>query len=223
MSKIVKETKTGNFTDSLKAAGTVRAALLRTSSKAPTGRDKRRDSGREEGLTIGKQDGYIVGLEEGKRKAYADAKQELDQANAAQIQRFAQSIETVLEDFKAQEQQFFKDAEEALAGLATEIAKRAIARELTQSRESVVALAHQVLEEASDASRARLRVSPLDGSTMEANRAGLKSAFSHLDDIEVVEDRSIGFGVKLETDLGMIEARVEDYLARIVEESREAA
>ena len=34
--------------------------------------------------------------------------------------------------------------------------------------------------------------------------------------------RNIAFGCRLETDLGMIDARVKDYLARIVREAQEA-
>ena len=67
----------------------------------------------------------------------------------------------------------------------------------------------------------KLRVNPCDGSMMEARLSEIKSAFASLESIEVVEDKSIGFGCVLETDLGLIDARVEDYLARIVHESRE--
>lgn len=221
MSKIVRDKTVGAFADSLRAAGSVRDVLLRTTSKTPTKRDQRRDVAREEGMQIGHQDGYLAGFEEGRRTAHADAKRELDQANAAQIERFASSVRDALEQFEAQRQDFFKQAEETLSDLATEIARRAIARELELSRESVSAIAHQVLEECTQATRVRLRVSPMDGSIMEARRTELKNAFSHIESLEIVEDRTIAFGCKLETDLGMIDARVEDYLARIVEEARE--
>jgi flagellar assembly protein FliH len=221
LSKIVRDKTVGAFADSLKAAGSVRDVLLRTTSKTPTKRDQRRDVAREEGMQIGHQDGYLAGFEEGKRLAYADSKRELDHANAAQLERFASSVHTILDQLQSERQDFFKRAEEALSDLATEIARRAIARELELSRESVVAIAHQVLEECTQATRVRLRVSPMDGSIMEARRTELKAAFSHIDTLEIVEDRSIAFGCKLETDLGMIDARVEDYLARIVEEAKE--
>lgn len=223
MSKIVRDTVTGAFTDSLQAAGHVRAALLRAKAKSPTARDQRREAGRKEGHDIGRQEGFDAGYEAGKQQAFAQAKKELDQTNAAQIQRMAQSIETMLNQFEQQRQQFFVEAEEALAGLATEIARRAIARELEHSRESLVELAHQVLEETTDATRVKLRVNPLDASTLEARRSEVLGAFSNIEHFEIVEDRTIAFGCKLETDLGMIDGRVKDYLARIVQEAREAA
>jgi flagellar biosynthesis/type III secretory pathway protein FliH len=206
----------------LQAAGHVRAALLRAKAKVPTARDKRRDAGRKEGHDIGRIEGFDAGFEDGKKQAYASAKRELDQANAAQIQRMAESVATILRQLEEQKQQFFVDAEDALAGLAIEIARRAIARELEHSRESLVELSHQVLAEATDATRVKLRVNPMDASAMEARRGDVLGAFSNIEHFEVVEDRSIEFGCRLETDLGLIDGRVQDFLARIVQESREA-
>ncbi len=188
----------------------------------PTARDQRRDAGRKEGHDIGKQEGFDAGFEDGKKQAYAAAKRELDQANALQIQRMAESVATLLRQLEEQKHQFFIDAEEALAGLAVEIARRAIAKELEQSRESLVELAHQVLEETTDATKVKLRVNPMDASTMEARRTDVLGAFSNIEHFEIVEDRSIEFGCRLETDLGMIDGRVQDYLARIVQVARES-
>ena len=39
----------------------------------------------------------------------------------------------------------------------------------------------------------RLRVSPMDGSIMESRRTELKNAFSHIESLEIVEDRTIAF------------------------------
>lgn len=199
----------------------VRETLLRAKSAAPTARDLRREAGRSEGFTIGKQEGFDTGLELGRLQAYQDASNALNQANAEQVSRLASSIDEVLRQFEKQRFEFFKQAEEQLADLAAEIARRAIARELEASRESLINLAHDVLEEATDAKRVKLRVSPMDASMLEARLTELRSAFAHMEQVEIIEDKSIGFGCKLETDLGLIDARVEEYLARIAEASRE--
>jgi flagellar biosynthesis/type III secretory pathway protein FliH len=221
LSKIVREGAFGGFTESLKEAGFVRESLLRAKSGSPTSRDKKREAGREEGFRIGKQEGFDKGLELGRLQAYQDAKRELDQRNAAQVARFAASIDETMRQFESQRTAYFTEAEETLAGLVAEIARRAIARELEANRDSLVALAHQVLEEATDAKRVKLRVNPMDASMMEAKLTEIKAAFASLESIEVVEDKSIEFGCVLETDLGLIDARVEDYLERIVHEGRE--
>ena len=128
----------------------------------------------------------------------------------------------MLRQLEEQKQQFFLEAEQALAGLAIEIARRAIARELDHTRESLVELSHQVLTEATDATKVKLRVNPMDASTMESRRTDVMGAFSNIEHFEIIEDRSIEFGCRLETDLGLIDGRVQDYLSRIVQESREA-
>lgn len=221
MSKIVRNKPAGSFTDTLQAAGNVRDALLRKRSKAPTARDQRRDAGRVEGHQIGRKEGFEAGYEAGRRQAYETAKHELDQTNAAQIKRLAQSIETALAQLEEQRTDFFLKAEDALVGLAAEIARRAIGRELEASRESLVQLAHEALGEVTDSTKVKLRVNPMDASTMEARRDDVVGALGHIEHLEVVEDRSIAFGCKLETDLGLIDARVNDYLARIVQEAQE--
>lgn len=221
MSKIVRDSKTGDFTGTLKSAGIVRETLLRRKSASPTARDARREAGRSEGFTIGKQEGFDKGLELGRLQAYQDCARALEKSNADQVRRLAESIDTSLRQFHHQREQFFKQAEETLADLATEIARRAIARELESSRESLVQIAHDVLEEVSDSKRVKLRVNPKDASMMEARLSEIKAAFAHIEHVEIVEDKSIGFGCKLETDLGLIDGRVEDYLARIAAESRE--
>jgi flagellar assembly protein FliH len=222
LSKIVREGTVGAFADALQAAGHVRAALLRAKSKTPTARDQRREEGRSEGYQIGYQEGLDAGFQDGRTQAYLDAKRELDRAHAEQVQHMAKSIEAMLDQLSRQKAEFFVEAERALAGLAVEIARRAIGREIEQSRESLVDLAHQVLDEATDATRVKLRVNPLDASTMEARRNEVLGAFSNIENLEIVEDRSIAFGCRLETDLGLIDARVKDYLARIVAEAQEA-
>lgn len=222
MSRIVRDTTVGAFTDALQAAGHVRAALLRAKAKTPTARDLRREQGRTEGYQIGYQEGLEAGFQDGRTQAYNDAKRELDQANAAQIERLAQSVEAILDQLSEQKAEFFVEAEQALAGLAIEIARRAIGREIEHTRESLVDLAHQVLDEATDATKVKLRVNPLDASTLEARRNEVLGAFSNIESFEIVEDRNIAFGCRLETDLGMIDARVKDYLARIVREAQEA-
>jgi flagellar assembly protein FliH len=221
LSKIVRDGAFGGFAETLKEAGFVRESLLRSKSAKPTARDKQREIGRDEGYRIGKHEGFDKGLELGRLEAYQDAKRELDAANTAQVQKLAASVDQVMRQFEQQRAEFLAHAEEALADLVAEVAKRAIARELEQDRESLISLAHQVLEEATDAKRVKLRVNPCDGSMMEARLSEIKSAFASLESIEVVEDKSIDFGCVLETDLGLIDARVEDYLARIVHESRE--
>lgn len=222
MSKILRDyTASSTFVDTLEGAAELRKQLLKSKPEVMTKRDISREAGRAEGYEIGFEQGVQEGERQGRLQAHAQCKEELDRANSGQIQKFAEGIDTTMRQFDEQQREWFSNAEEKLADLAIEIARRAIARELECTRESVVDLAHQVLEEVTESKKARLSVNPMDGSVMEACKTDIQAAFANLENIEVVEDRSIGFGCRLETDSGMIDARVEDYLARIVLESRE--
>ena len=222
MSKIVRDYKSSSsFEDSLQGAAELRMQLLKSKPGTMTRRDINKEAGRAEGYEIGLEEGIFDGEKQGRDQAYAQSKVELDRAHSGQIQQFANGINDTMRQFEEQREEWFTQAEQQLAGLAIEIARRAIARELECTRESVVELAHQVLEEVTESKKARLSVNPIDGSVMEARLTSIQAAFANLENIEVVEDRSIGFGCRLETDSGMIDARVEDYLARIILESRE--
>lgn len=222
MSKIIRDESAGSpFEDTLGGAAALRDQLLRSTPKIKLGRDARREEGRAEGIKIGYAEGLVEGQKEGRQQSYAQSKAELDRAHGNQIQQFAEGINDAMRQFEEQREQWFVHAEEKLAGLAIEIARRAISKELETSRESVVEIAHQVLEELTESSRVRLRVNPIDGSVMEARLTEIRAAFSNLQNIEIVEDRNVGFGCCLETDAGMIDARVENYLARIVSDGME--
>ena len=222
MSKIIRDySSKSSFEDSLQGAAALREQLLKSKPGSMTKRDKRKEIGRAEGYEIGFEEGVLAGEKQGRDQAYAQSKVELDRAHSGQIQQFASGINDTLRQFEEQREEWFTRAEEQLARLAVEIARRAIARELECTRESVVEIAHLVLDEVTESKKARLSVNPLDGSVMEARLTSIKAAFANLENIEVVEDRSIGFGCRLETDSGMIDARVEDFLARIVLEGRE--
>ena len=222
LSKIIRDPDAGSaFTESLENATSLRKALLKSRPGILVGRDARREEGRAEGYEIGREEGLADGREIGRLEAFNKAKSDLDTKNLVQIEQFAQELGDSMRQFQEQRAAWFEQAEQRLAGLAVEIARRAIARELESSRESIVELASQALNEVTDSGKVRLRVSPLDGSVMESRLTELKAAFSNLQDIEVVEDRGVAFGCRLETDAGMMDARVEDYLARIAAEARE--
>lgn len=213
LSKILRDYVSGpSFVDTLQGAKAIRHSLLRKTGKSMTPHDIRREADRKEGFEMGRQEGFEVGRAE----AFAASKTEFDTLNHAQNMRFAQGLENALVSFESDVKSWYSHAETRLADLAIEIARRAISQELEQSRESILAIAHEVLGEATEGSKVRLRVNPLDGSAVEARKRDLIAAFSHLKSIEIVEDRSVEFGCKLETDAGMIDARVEDFLARII-------
>lgn len=213
MSKIVRMESSGpTFAETLPGAKAVRDALLRRPSASLNPADARREAARKEGFEIGRQEGYDAGRAE----AMVMSKNDFDQVNLEKSKKFSAGLQAALDTFDEEVKAWYANAEESLADLAIEIARRAIGKELEATRESVVAIAHEALSEVTEGTKVRLRINPLDASEVEARKKDLMTAFSNVRNIEVVEDRSIEFGCRLETDAGLIDARVEDFLARIV-------
>lgn len=222
MSRIISDgSEATSFLDALGSAEDLAQHALHSKPTVLRGRDAAKEKGREQGYRIGFFEGVEKGKIEGADVARKSGKADFDKANAENTAKFASGVEQVMKEFEQQRTEWFEHAEETLADLAIEIARRAIWRELETSRESVVDLVKQVLEEVTDGTRVRLRVNPMDASVLEARLTEIKAAFSHLRNVEVVEDRSVGFGCRIESDAGMIDARVESYLGRIAAEAQE--
>ena len=96
---------------------------------------------------------------------------------------------------------------------ATILAERVLGEELALGPERVRALARQVIEEAAGARHAIIVAHPRDAAEL---RAGLGSLGSLLDSIGIEDDATLSRGhIRVETELGVIEADLRDQLERL--------
>jgi flagellar biosynthesis/type III secretory pathway protein FliH len=101
-------------------------------------------------------------------------------------------------------------------GFATLLAERLLGEELQQSPERVRALARQALKEAAGARQAVLVAHPADAAEL---RGGLIGLGELLDSIGIEEDARLGRGqLRVETELGVIEADLRGQLERLAEQ-----
>jgi flagellar assembly protein FliH len=167
-----------------------------------------REKARQEAVRAGFEQGFQAGFEQGQREAAARFEDEHRMALAAFVDELnlrADRLEAAFADWVAH-------LEAPLAGLATVIAARVLARELQSDPAAVVGIAKQALAEVTHASEARIRVNPFDSAEIEAHRDALLAASSGLRRIDIVNDPSILGGCLVETDGGSIDARVESML-----------
>lgn len=87
------------------------------------------------------------------------------------------------------------------------------------SRESIVEITKQALQEVRHGTEVRVRVSPIDSSVLESRKAEILEAVSNIRQLIIVPDLKIVSGCEVDTDGGVIDARVESYLARLEEEA----
>ena len=170
--------------------------------------------GRAEGYSDGYQDGFDVGRSEGFDTAKAGYETEVAAARE-RLQQIVAAAERAIDEWHAA-------AAEHYAGIAFEIARRAVGAELQLSRESVIELAKEALAELRHGTSVRLRVNPGDAGMVLANRAQIQQAVAGIKDVEVVADESVVAGCQVESEFGLVDARVETYLDRIAQEARAA-
>ncbi|MBS1714733.1 MAG: hypothetical protein JST30_10405 [Armatimonadetes bacterium] len=193
-----------------------RSGSARLQANAQAIFDKARESGLAEGREAGRQLGFEEGYVEGTERAGADFERE----HSARLLEFSEALEGVVEHVRKAVEGWYAAAESSLQTLAVEIARRAIAQELGQSRESVLDITRQALAEIRHGTSVRIRLNPVDCSILESRRMDVLGAAANVDGLEVVADPSVLAGCVIETTGGTIDATVEGYLDRV---EREAA
>lgn len=170
--------------------------------------------GYAEGYARGEANGLEIGLEAG----ISQVRQESEAAHQEAIAAFAQDLNATLERAQQGVDQWYSDAEQKLAVLAIEIAQRAISQELSINQEAVLQIAKQVLNEVTTGSHVRLRVNPVQTAILDSRREEILQSISHLRNIEVIADPNISDGLIVESDSGVIDARIETYLQRLTDQ-----
>ena len=190
--------------------------------------ERMKSAGYEEGQARGYRNGYDEGHQHGHAKGhdlgYGEAKLEFETEHAGVLDNLQTSLVALLADFQKARDNWFIEAERRHAELAYEVARRALASELAIGRESVLAIAKEVLTDARAGISVQVRVNPKDVSILEAHKAELLAALTNIRGLEVMSDQSVGAGVIIDSNEGLVDARVESYLERIVQgHLREAA
>ncbi len=182
-------------------------ASLQTQEKLEQMKEKAIQEGKKEGFQIGQKEGFEVGYQKGFEKVkeeYVD-----------KIQDFADQLQQKSDQVIRLVEQWYIQAEEELANLAILISKRLIMQELQLSRESILSMVREMLKEVTYGTNVRIYVNPFDIEIIEEHKEDILSKTSHLKDVEIIEDNSIEAGCVLESDLGVIDARIENMLRKL--------
>jgi flagellar biosynthesis/type III secretory pathway protein FliH len=116
-------------------------------------------------------------------------------------------------EFRKRREELSRHALDRSIGFATLLAERLLGEELALSAERIRALARQALTEAAGARHALLVAHPLDASELRAGLANLGTLF---ESIGVEDDARLARGhIRVETELGVIEADLRGQLARL--------
>ncbi|MCS6860339.1 MAG: FliH/SctL family protein [Abditibacteriales bacterium] len=153
--------------------------------------------------------------EEGRREGFAAGKQE-----AAQLLAL---LRGVVEEAMAARETFIAITTPQLLNLAVQIAEKIVRREVERDATVVQRIAEDALRHAVDKHHLRIRVHPDDLATLQALAPELRAALEDVREFEIVPDRRRGDrrmmrgGCLIETESGVIDARIETQLEEIHE------
>lgn len=213
----------GNFLEKLQTSVSLGAS-------SPAARNTKAEINRryheayEHGRVIGYADGFASGeskgLEVGLQSGRSEAASAYEDAHREELDAFATELAAIATNAKEAVVEWTQQAETRLAALAIEIAHRAIGEAVRVDEESVLAIAREVMAEVTLGTQVRLRVNPVDAAILESRRTEIMQALSQIRGLEVVPDSNVGIGCVLESDSGVVDARVESYLLRLSEHVR---
>lgn len=173
------------------------------------------EKAKAEGFAAGRLEGFQAGHEDG----LAQGLREFEQAHQTEIENFRKALVDFVATITPSLDAWYEKAEERLSTLAVEIARRALCQELSVSRDSIIEITRQALQEVRHGTEVRVRVNPIDCSVLEARKTEILESVSSIRELVIVPDLKVVSGCEIETDGGVIDATPESYLARLEEEA----
>lgn len=178
---------------------------------------------REGAYREGKEQGYSDGFERGKAEGMAVAYREVQAKYQQEIQRFVAGLDHASGKVEDAMNTWASEAELSLAGIALAVAARIVGREVSEDPEKVASMIRQGLDQVVHASSAVIRLNPFDAEAVQPYVETILLAGSTLRSVELVRDPTILAGCLIETDSGIIDARIDEMIAEALREFRGAA
>lgn len=195
---------------------------MKSSERIEEAIERIKDLAYQEGFREGQDAGYSLGVSQGKRDGYRDGmtigEEETKLALDAEMRLLAGEIQQIRDQLQVAIDDWFRASEEKMTDLAMGIVRQVLNTELSISRESALSITKEALKHVTHASHARIRINPSDSIYFIERQELLLQMSSCLRDCEIVSDPSVQAGCLIETDGGLIDARVETRLELIENE-----
>lgn len=169
----------------------------------------------EQGLREGQQAGFDAAgdlIESRARKLAADQ-------TRAHLETVLPAINQVIEALDNERERWLADWEVAAVHVGAIMAEKLVRRELSQRPELAVDVVRDALQLAAGSPRITLRLNPFDLDQLHTNGLDILERLSRVGETVLAPDENISRGgCLIETRQGVIDARIETQLARIVDE-----
>jgi flagellar assembly protein FliH len=171
-------------------------------------REEARQEGYRQGLEQGLREGHDQGVDAGVRESFVRAMA----LRGEELSRFRSDLEAVMERIREAMHHWYEETERELAPLAIKMAERILKEQLSLDRSAVHGIVRAALSEVTHASKARIRVNPLDLETLREHKDELFACAQSLRNFEIVADPTILGGCIVDTDGGIIDASIDGGL-----------
>jgi flagellar assembly protein FliH len=151
---------------------------------------------------------YERGFSEGERAGKEVGEKSLE----AILKQYAKG----LEELNNLRKEIFTTSEREVLHLALEIARKVVRREVSVDEELILTLVKVALNRLTEQTAITVRINPKDYQSIQRHRAAHSSAGTVNEGVKLLEDPSISRGGYLiETESGIIDARIEEQLREI--------
>ena len=163
--------------------------------------------GFQDGLEKGRQAGETLSLERATRK----------------LDPLVESLQQALLQLKNLRQNVYHRIEMEVVELSLAIARKVICREVKMDKEGVVCVAKEALARVEDTATNNIKMNPSDLQFINETKYQLSDLVDNMEDVTLTaEERIESGGCIIETNLGEIDARIENQLQAVEESFRSA-
>jgi len=160
------------------------------------------------------------------KKAFEEG---FDKGKQAGVESEAKKIETILSDFRQAlldlekvKKKNYLNAEKETVNLSLSIARKIVCHEVSINKEVVLNVIKQAFKKVVDHEKIKIKISPSDFKFIEQSEFKISKIIDNIDKVAFEEDKNISDGgCIIETNLGDIDARIEEQL-QVVEEAFKA-
>jgi flagellar biosynthesis/type III secretory pathway protein FliH len=162
---------------------------------------------------------YQKGFNDGLEKGSVEGENAGFERASKKLEPLLDSLRAALSQLENIRTQTYRQIEKEVVELALAIARKVVCREIETDREIVLDVAREALARIEDPGKIKIKMNPVDLQFINETKYQLSDLIGHIDSVSLeAEDNIQSGGCIIESNLGEIDARIENQI-KAVEES----
>ena len=157
-----------------------------------------------------------ISMEEIRRNSYQKGFEEGSQKERKKLAEIMAILKKIVKDMEVKEEAMFNEMKGKMVEIAIATAKKIIKKEIEEDSETIVRVVREALKRVGQAQKITIKVNPQDWMKLKEVQPELLSSSLREGSVYIEKDEAIARGGALvETDKGIIDARIERQLDEI--------